>query len=93
MSWSRSETVVSCNLFSFSCRVSRFLWFSHFFSFFFPFGNTVRSISDYYSWCVVLCQSFLCQGLAPRVIRVMANGIATFKDYGVQFEKEAFVEH
>ena len=40
-----------------------------------------------------LFQSFLCQGLAPRVIRLMANGIATFKDYSVQFEKDAFVEH
>ena len=50
-------------------------------------------MSDYYSWCVILFQSFLCQGLAPRVIRLMANGIATFKDYSVQFEKDAFVEH
>ena len=40
-----------------------------------------------------LFQSFLCQGLAPRVIRLMANGIATFKNYSVQFEKDAFVEH
>ena len=72
-----------------SCRISRFLLF--FFSSF--FGNSVRSIYDYYSWYVVLFQSFLCQGLAPRVIRLMANGIATFKDYSVQFEKNAFVEH
>ena len=41
----------------------------------------------------LLFQSFLCQGLAPRVIRLAISGIATFKDYSVQYEKDPSVEH
>ena len=33
-------------------------------------------------------QSFVCQGLAPRVIRLLLSGITKFKEYSIQFEKE-----
>ena len=35
--------------------------------------------------CVV--SSFLCQGLAPRVLRLMISDVKSFKEYGIQFEK------
>ena len=33
-------------------------------------------------------QSFVCQSLAPRVFRLLLNGISKFKEYSIQFEKE-----
>ena len=33
-------------------------------------------------------QSFVCQGLAPRVICLLLGGISKFKEYSIQFEKE-----
>ena len=37
-------------------------------------------------------KSYLSQGLAPRVLRLMLKGIATFRGYAVQFEKDATAE-
>ena len=37
-------------------------------------------------------QSFVCQGFAPGVIRLLLNGISKFKEYSIQFEKEDDVE-
>ena len=41
---------------------------------------------------VFVFQSSLCQGLAPRVFRLIVNDVGTFKEYGMQFEKAGNVE-
>ena len=38
-------------------------------------------------------QSFLCRGLAPRVLRLMVSDVESFKEYGMQFERSGNVEH
>ena len=74
MQWSRSETVVSVIwLFSGNSSLSYVSERLLFFCFF----------SKKFAF-----QSFVCQGLAPRVIRLLLGGISKFKEYSIQFEKE-----
>ena len=37
-------------------------------------------------------QSFLCQGLAPHVLRSVLSSIGNFREFSVQYEKDDFVE-
>ena len=48
--------------------------------------------SSFFFWFGCLFQSVLCQGLVPRVLRVMFKNIGQFREYSLQYEKDTEVE-